>query len=193
MAAPACADTDDDAVAIVAVAARACDRPNRDIGVGVVIAPDIVATAAHTVDGSLRELTVDGIPAQVVAIDARTDLALLTADLAGVPAATTFDDIDRGTVLTPDGDHDVDVLQTGRLVVDDTTDGTRHERSVHTFTPGVDAGTSGAPLVDEAGRVAGIVVLTNRTDGTAYAVTVGEVLALLERERLPAAPVGCPG
>ena len=71
-------------------------------------------------------------------------------------------------------------MRTGRLVVDDVTDGVRHEREVHTFTPGVEPGTSGAPLVDDEGRLAGIVVLTNRTDGTAYAVTAAELRRLID-------------
>ena len=104
----------------------------------MLVGPGLVATAAHTVEGPRRELTVDGSPARVVALDARTDLALLAADIGGTPAETTTDDLDRGTVRTPGGDLEVTVLRTGPLVVDDTTAGTRHERTVHTFSPGAD-------------------------------------------------------
>ena len=179
-------------VVAVEVAARPCDRPTRDLGVGVLVGPGLVATAAHTVEGPRRQLTVDGSPARVVALDPRTDLALLAADIGGTPAEATPDDLDRGTVRTPDGDLAVTVLRTGPLVVDDTTAGTRHERTVHTFRPGADPGTSGAPLLDARGRLAGIVVLTNRTDGTGYAVTAGELLALIDRDRGSPAPIGCP-
>ena len=178
---------------IVDVVAQPCDRPHRDRGVGVLVWPGVVATAAHTVGGPLRKLTVDGANAELVAIDVRTDLALLAADVAGTPATPTLDEIDHGTVRTPDGDHDVDVLRTGQLIVDDVTAGVRYERSVHTFTPGVEPGMSGAPLVDDAGNVAGIVVLTNRTDGTAYAVTAAELLAVHASKLRSPAPVGCPG
>ena len=140
-ASPACAD-DQPASDVVAVevAAQPCDRPTRDLGVGVLVGPGLVATAAHTVEGPRRQLTVDGSPARVVALDARTDLALLAADIGGTPAEATADDLDRGTVRTPGGDLEVTVLRTGPLVVDDTTAGTRHERTVHTFTPGCRSG-----------------------------------------------------
>lgn len=180
-------------VVVVEVAAQPCDSPNRDLGLGVVVGDGLVATAAHTVDGDRRQITVDGTTAVVVSIDARTDLAVLAVEVEGRPAELTTEGIAAGTVQTDDGEFVVDVLRTGALVVDDTTAGVRHRRDVHTFSPGVAAGTSGAPLVDDTGRVAGVVVLTNRTDGTAYAVTAVEVQALLDREPAPAAPVGCPG
>ncbi len=80
------------------------------------------------------------------------------------------------TVAVPAGPIDVEILRTGPLVVRDTTDRARYEREVHTFTPGVEDGTSGAPLVDDDGRVLGIVVLDNPAAGVAYAVT-GEELS----------------
>jgi hypothetical protein len=73
----------------------------------------------------------------------------------------------------------VELVRTGTLIVDDTTDRARYERQVHTIRPDVVDGTSGAPLVDATGGVVGIVVLANRADGTSYAVTAGEVADLL--------------
>jgi hypothetical protein len=78
-------------------------------------------------------------------------------------------------VVTRVGSIDVDVLRTGTLVVHDATDRARYEREVHTVRPAVAAGTSGAPVVDEAGRVLGIVVLANRADDWSYAVTSAEI------------------
>jgi S1-C subfamily serine protease len=177
----------------VDVAAQPCDRPTRSLGLGVVVADGIVATAAHTVEGRLRALTVDDVPAQVVALDARTDLALLAADLTAAPTELATGVPDIGTVITADGPRDARIVRTGPLLVHDTTDGERYERQVHTFTPGVDDGTSGAPLVDADARLLGIVVLDNPSDGVAYAVTSGEVAALLDGERQVVAPVGCAG
>ena len=74
---------------------------------------------------------------------------------------------------------DVEILRTGPLVVRDSTDRARYQREVHTFTPGVEDGASGAPLVDDDGRVLGIVVLDNRGRGVAYAVTGEELSRLL--------------
>jgi S1-C subfamily serine protease len=180
-------------VSVVAVAAQPCDRPTRDRGLGVVVGNGLVATAAHTVDGPRRRLTVDDVPAEIVSVDQRTDLALLAADVAGPGAELSLEAPGRATVMTPGSALGVELVRTGRLVVHDATARTRHERQVHTFTPGVAEGTSGAPLVDEDGRLLGIVVLDNRTDGTAYAVAATELAGLLAEERGAAAPVGCPG
>lgn len=179
-------------VVVVTVAAQPCDRPTRDLGLGVVVADDVVATAAHTVDGLRRALTVDDAPAALVAIDARTDLALLAAEVEGPVAELSLETPGRATLRTQEGASDVEILQTGRLVVHDTTARARFERQVHKLTPGVAEGTSGAPLVDGDGRLLGIVVLDNRTDDTAYAVTATELAGLLARERGPAAAPECP-
>jgi hypothetical protein len=91
------------------------------------------------------------------------------------------------------------IRRTGRLVVDDTTDRARYERRVHTITPDVVDGTSGAPLVDELGHVLGIVVLANRSDATSYAVTRSEIESVIGANRSaiaavpdPPAPPVCP-
>ena len=181
---------------VVAIAAQACESPNRSLGWGVVVGEDLVATAAHTVGGPLRKLRVGGDPATVVAVDARTDLALLLAPtVAGEPAELSDGQVGEATVLTPDGQLPVQVTSTGPLVVHDTTACVRHERLVHRFSPAVAGGTSGAPLVDDRNRVLGIVVLSEQADDEAYAVTASE-LATLVAERpadvLPA-PQECPG
>ena len=178
---------------MVAVAAQPCDRPTRDRGLGVVVGSGLVATAAHTVDGPRRELTVDEAPARIVAIDARTDLALLAVDVPGPVAELSLDAPARAALATLAGRREVEITRTGRLVVHDVTAGARHERQVHTFTPGVAAGTSGAPLVDEDARLLGIVVLANGSDGTAYAVTAAELARLLARAGDSAVRAGCPG
>jgi S1-C subfamily serine protease len=166
---------------VVEIAAQPCDRPTRSFGFGVVVADDLVATAAHTVDGDLRTLTVDGAPATVLVSDPRTDLALLRSELDAPPAELSPSAVDSASVL----DHPVRVTKTGTLIVHDATDRARYERAVHTFSPGVEEGTSGAPLIDTEGRVVGIVVLDNRGDDVAYAVTAAELAALMATEQPP--------
>jgi S1-C subfamily serine protease len=166
---------------VVEVAAQPCDRPNRSRGVGVVVAEGVVATAGHTVEGPLRELTVDGAPARVIMVDRRTDLALLASETAIEPAQLALMSPDRARLLGLGRPRDVTIVSTGPLVVDDTTDRRRYRRQVHTFAPGVPDGTSGAPLVDDRNRLLGVVVLNG--SGVAYAATAGELSALLERHR----------
>ena len=166
---------------VVEVAAQPCDRPTRSRGLGFVVAEDLVATTAHTVEGPLRDLTVDGVAASVAAIDRRTDLALLDVELDAAPAELSNKPVVAGSVLRPGTASPVRIVRTGTLVVHDTTDRARYERQVHTFAPGVEDGTSGAPLVDAAGRVLGVVVLDRRGGDVAYAVTARELSGLLER------------
>ena len=180
------------AAVAVAVTATPCDRPLASEGLGVVLGDGIVATAAHVVEGPRRTVTVDGAPASVLAVDARTDLALLRADVDG---RAPLVDRPSGDVAvdTPGGDLASTIVRTGRLVVHDTSARLRHEREAHTIRPGVAGGTSGAPLVDEDGGVLGIVVLDNTTDGTAYAVTSAELARLLAVSSDGHAGVPCPG
>ena len=166
---------------VVEIVAQPCDRPNRSRGVGVVVADRVVATAGHTVEGPLRDLAVDGQPARVIDVDRRTDLALLAVETAIPPAGLSPTSPSRADLLGPGGTSEVRILSTGPLVVDDTTDRRRYQRQVHTFSPGVPAGTSGAPLLDDRDRLLGVVVLNGA--GVAYAVTAGELASLLERSR----------
>jgi S1-C subfamily serine protease len=185
-------------VRVVAVEAQPCDRPQPAEGVGVVVGGGVVVTAGHIVEGPRRTVTVDGADATVVAVDPRTDLAVLRADVTG-DAALTDELVGEPHVVTPNGDTVVTVIRTGPLVVHDTTDQARYEREVHVVRPDVPEGTSGAPLVDEAGQVAGIVVLVNRGDATTYAATAAEARAVLAAnqatlaaEQVPPAPMACP-
>jgi S1-C subfamily serine protease len=165
---------------VVEVAAQPCASPNRSFGLGVVVADDLVATAAHTVDGPLRDLSVDGVAATVVEIDPRTDLALLAVDIDAAAAELSTEAPATATVLVTGRPATVRIVRTGTLVVHDATDRARYERQAHTFTPGVEHGASGAPLVDDDGRVLGVVVLDRRRDHVAYAVAATELAALLD-------------
>jgi S1-C subfamily serine protease len=178
---------------VVVVAAQPCTRPTRDLGVGVVVGRDLVVTAAHVVGGRRRTVTAADRVARVVALDARTDLALLAVASAGGPVVLGVPSGPHARVLTPLGTLDVDLLRTGPLVVDDATTGRRHEREAHTFRPAVAPGTSGAPLLDGEGRLLGIVVLDNRTDGTAYAVTSAELDHFLRQRPGAVRTEGCVG
>lgn len=172
----------DQAPRVVTVAAQPCDRPLPSEGIGVVLGDGLVVTAGHVVEDPRREVTVDGAPATIVAVDARTDLAVLHADVPGT-ADLTATPSGAVHVATPNGDVAAELLRTGTLIVDDATDRARYERQVHTIRPDVPDGTSGAPLVDAGGDVLGIVVLANRTDGTSYAVTADEVARMLDENR----------
>ena len=144
--------------AIVEVETQRCRQPNRFHGAGIVVGDDLVLTAGHTVEGDLRALTVDGEPARVVAIDRRTDLAVLSADVPDEAEVIAAPDVpEAAQLLGPDGTRDVAIDRHVTLVVEHATDQATYRRDVVIFTPGVTDGESGSPIVDDAGRLVGIV------------------------------------
>ncbi len=165
---------------IVAVETQRCQQPNRFHGVAVVVGDDLVLTAGHTVEGALRELTVDGEPARVVTIDRRTDLAILSAEVATTPddfvAASEIPE--EAQIVGLDGTRPVDIDRHVTLVVEHATDRATYERDVVFFIPGVTDGDSGSPLVDDAGRLVGVVVADQEGEGVA--VTIDEITAILD-------------
>ncbi len=179
-------------VPVVNIRLQRCARPQTVRGLGVVVAHGLVATAAHTVEGELRALEVDGQPARVVGLDARADLALLAADTAAEPIEPASGSPPTRAVLhTPTGTRAVEIVRTGPLLVHDTTERRRHRREVHTFQPGVEPGTSGAPLTTEDGMLLGIVVLDRDGSDRADAVTAGELTRLMDERRGPPTRPGC--
>ena len=109
---------------LVSVETQRCAQPNRFHGVGIVVGNDLVLTAGHTVEGDLRQLTVDGAPARVVTIDRRSDLALVSTDSAEpdahvevarkVPSAATM--------LGPNATSTVEIDRAVTLVIEHATD-----------------------------------------------------------------------
>jgi S1-C subfamily serine protease len=162
---------------LVEVATQRCRQPNRFHGIGVVAGDGLVLTAGHTVEGDLRALDVDGVPARVVTIDRRTDLALVRADVPGDTPTLAPRVPDAARMLTLDSAHDVAIDRHVTLVVEHATDRATYRRSVVIFTPGVVDGDSGAPVVDESGRLVGVVIADQHGEGVA--VDAGEVKALL--------------
>jgi S1-C subfamily serine protease len=163
---------------VVAVETQRCAQPNRFHGVGVVVDDDLVLTAGHVVEGELRDLRVDGEPAVVVALDRRTDLALLGTELPDTaPAVLTGEIPGSARLLTAAGGRDVDIDRHVTLVVEHATDRATYRRDVVFFTPGVVDGESGSPLVDDAQRLVGVVIADQ--DGEGLAVTAAEIVTLL--------------
>jgi S1-C subfamily serine protease len=162
---------------LVEVETQRCEQPNRFHGVGFVLDDDLVLTAGHTVEGDLRDLNVDGRPARVVTIDRRTDLALVSVDL---PAANPPEPASAipatARLLGLDGEREVTIDRNVTLIVEHATDRATYRRDVVVFAPGVVDGDSGSPLVDDAGRLVGLVIADQEGEGVA--VTVDEILAV---------------
>ena len=81
-------------------------------------------------------------------------------------------------LLGPDGARSVAIERRVTLVVEHATDRTTYRRDVVIFTPGVIDGESGSPIVDDVGRLVGLVVADQ--DGEGVAVAADEITDLLE-------------
>jgi S1-C subfamily serine protease len=162
---------------LVDVETQRCAQPNRYHGIGIVVGDDLVLTAGHTVEGDLRDLRVDGEPARVVTIDRRPDLALVSAEVPESAPPTPAPEVpESARLLTTDGERDVAIDRAVTLVVEHATDRDTYRRDVVIFSPGVVDGESGSPIVDDAGRLVGIVVADQEGEGVAISVDEAEDL-----------------
>ena len=186
---------------VVTVSAQRCSTPTLGRGVATVVDDDLVVTAGHVVEGPVREVVVDGRPATVVALDRRSDLALIAVDLPDVaPAELASATPEESLLVTPDGETSVGIDRHVIQLVDHASDRTTYRREVVVFAPAVERGTSGASLLDASGRLVAVVVATlgeeSASDGETYAVTSAEVRALLDGRdegSSPAPDGGCAG
>jgi S1-C subfamily serine protease len=150
--------------------------------VGTLIADGLVLTAAHVVEDELRDLEVDGQPARVVALDARTDGAVLALDVPmdrGAPTTSDADVADAVRIVTVSDVIDTTILRIVTLSVDDATDGVVHRRQALVLAGAVPDGTSGAPVVDGDGRVVGMVTISHAGRDVTYATRTGELQPLI--------------
>jgi S1-C subfamily serine protease len=167
--------------AIVKVAVDRSPRPAEG-AVGFRVAPDVVATVAHTLREGGPVSVVDGRahPATVAAHDDRTDLALLRVpDLPAGPELALDAGSDPSgrdaTVLLPDGERRAAIV---RRAVAVRLDGA--VRDGLELAARIAPGDSGAPVLVD-GRVVGVVFATSREHpGTAWAVAASELAALLD-------------
>jgi S1-C subfamily serine protease len=153
-------------------------------------------TAAHLVRSvSDVEVTAGGErwPATVVAVDERTDLAVLSVPGAGSapsPRSAAADAGGPAELLGPDGSRSVHVLDEVRVRVRSADGATREWQGV-TIDGVVRSGDSGWPLVQD-GPAVGVVVLADADRDAGFAVAMDEVVAFVDREHEQVVDHGCP-
>jgi S1-C subfamily serine protease len=173
----------------VKVEGQACDRIQD--GTGFVAAENLVATNAHVVAGEkkTRVQTSDGrtLDAAVVAFDPNRDLAVLRVSGLGLPPLAEGEGHvdDRGSLFGHPGGGPLreTPVRVAEQIVARGTNISRTaptERSVFVLAAVTAPGDSGAPVVDAAGRVFGVMFaydISRQT--TAYALTRAELDAVL--------------
>ena len=174
----------------VKVEGDACDLVQQ--GTGFVAGPNLVVTNAHVVAGETRTRieTSDGrrLDTQLAAFDPDRDLAVLRVpglDLPVLEQASGHVD-QRGALFGhPEGGPlRESPVRIAEEILASGTDITRThdiERHVYVLAAVVAPGDSGAPVVDVAGRVLGVVFAYDQSrETTAYALTGTELDAVLK-------------
>jgi S1-C subfamily serine protease len=169
-------------------------------GSGFAVSSSRVVTNAHVVAGQERTnvFTDDGrrLDATVVAFDPARDLALLR--VGGELQPLPLGDADLGTTGAVVGHPGGGPLRSSPARVDRLVDarGTdiyrtaETSRSVLVLASRLEPGDSGAPFVDEQGRVAGVAFAVDPgSETTAYALTRQELDAVLGGARNRSEPV----
>jgi S1-C subfamily serine protease len=169
-------------------------------GSGWAVRPNLIVTNAHVVAGAddTTVTTQDGVELDATAVlyQPEDDLALLRveSELPTLPIASGDQDGAPAAVLgfPENGPYTVTPARIGetRETVSENSYGRGPiERNITALGGDVRSGNSGGPLLDEAGRVAGVVFAAT-TSGPAggFAVPVGEVLEALHH--VSGSPVG---
>jgi S1-C subfamily serine protease len=184
----------------VKVVGPACDKLQS--GSGWVVRPGLVVTNAHVVAGtdSVQVSTFDERKyfGQVVAFDARHDLALISAPkLPAAPLAVAgAAEGDVGVALGYPGGGGLAVqpYRVSRLIDADGRDiydSQAVERELLVLGADLHPGDSGGPLIDPQGRVAGVTfAIAPDQSSVAYAINVDEVQAILGSGTSAPVPVG---
>ncbi|HEY1278372.1 MAG TPA: serine protease [Acidimicrobiales bacterium] len=185
--------------AVVAVETSGChavsDRATGWVGPG-----GLVVTVAHAVRGSTAVIA-GGVAARVVGLDLRSDVAVLAvSDSAHVVGLTVKPgETRRGAAWVAhldDGRARTAATSTSNslvITIDEPADDTTYTRRGLSMTFGAKRGDSGAPVVDRAGTVVGMVFATARADAhLSYAVSAAEIAGVVSglTPRSPSVPTG---
>ncbi len=143
-------------------------------GSGFRVARGFVVTNHHVIEGCSR-LRVNGVEAQVRAIDARSDLALLNTNLAGFNASLRSQRASVGEPVAVAGYPLRGLLSGFNLTTGNLSSlsGIGGDTSLLQITAPVQPGNSGGPVLDSSGNLIGVVV--SKLDGVKAIKITGDI------------------
>ncbi|MDO5754275.1 MarP family serine protease [Arthrobacter sp.] len=175
------------AQSVMKISGTAFQCGQNQTGTGFVVSPGRVLTNAHVVAGVsmpvVQTQTQGALPARVVYFNPVHDLAILAVDsleaaplpIAGtVPGntATAFAGYPLGGPLQV---RPATVLSSGPLLVPDITGSAKAVLDVYQLAGNVQSGNSGGPLLDQDGRIVGVIFAKATTDANVgFALTMEE-------------------
>lgn len=184
--------------AVFDVALASCQQNNSNRATAVAIGDGLALTVAHSFDDAVSVVlrADDGSErmAQLVYIDRERDIALLsfTGDTAAKLEIRSDDDApaDEGRIVVRrDGatiEEPVQLLR--RTAV--TLDGDGRRDGIE-LGGAINPGDSGAPLIDDDGRIIGLVFASSRATDTGWAIAGSELLDVASLAGDPI-PLTCP-
>lgn len=163
-------------------------------GSGFVVAPQRVITNAHVVAGVTNPVVdVRGggiLQATVVYFDPTGDLAVLAVPGLGARSLATTATLAKGTKAVSDGypyggpfvSLPVGVTDVGTTNVQNIYGTGTHPRDIYSLAADVQEGDSGGPLLDQRGRVAGVIFAKGLSDNhVGYAITMTSVSPVIAK------------
>lgn len=172
------------------VATTGCGHAPAETGSGVRVKDNLVVTAAHVVvaaDQVLATVEDQVIPAKVVALDTRSDVAVLRLDEPGTlatappfrPATVAAgDDLVLSSAVS--GAVSASVRRATTIGIERVRADERVRRSGYQLDADVVQGDSGAGAFTPDGRLAGIVFATGE-DGTVWLSAAEEIKAVFKQ------------
>ncbi|MBX9656119.1 trypsin-like peptidase domain-containing protein [bacterium] len=163
---------------------------------GFVVAPEIVATNYHVVDGSTgllitsSELSPEGSPAQVVATDEGRDLAIIRCPGLKLKPLVLSNNLNRGVQIAVFGYPQPTVLGSTLKMTDGIVTSLPDKSTSDNFLHSAIAnpGNSGGPICDLTGAVVGVLEGAYRVDmPICIGIPSGDLLSLLQKNGIQAA------
>lgn len=175
------------AQSVMKISGTAFQCGQNQTGTGFVVSPGRVLTNAHVVAGVsmpvVQTQKQGALPARVVYFDQVQDLAILAVDSLAAEPLPTAPTVPGNTAAAfagyplggPLQVRPATVLSAGPMLVPDITGGAKSALDVYQLAGNVQSGNSGGPLLDEAGRVIGVVFAkATSTDNVGFALTMEE-------------------